>query len=119
MSKEGCPSSGLSPNATPAEQMAYWMREYGSRIPEIPPDLERVCPRCEAINPCTSAYTCLQCGHSLKRAKRVRGAPQHNPNIIDTSAQSCHLFRQMGRYMQISCYIMKSQHHMLQVRTFL
>lgn len=41
-------------------------------------NLERICPRCEAINPCTGVDTCIQCEESLEGARRTAHSTQHS-----------------------------------------
>ncbi len=66
------------------EQLADWWRQQlnqetgysGVRIPETPPQLERICPKCGAINPCTpSELNCGQCGHLLNGGERKTSTP--------------------------------------------
>jgi len=41
-------------------------------------DLERICPYCKVVNPCTGNDTCIQCNHSLKGAIRTTESTQHS-----------------------------------------
>jgi len=74
-------NSPTPPNGLSGEELADWWRRNGASMNRIDTlsDLERECPRCKAVNPCTGNTDCIQCGGSLKNAKRLRNSTRHTP----------------------------------------
>ena len=68
------------PNLSLKESTDWW-RKNGASMNNIETtsDLERICSRCHAINPCTGVDTCIQCEESLDGAKRTKESSQHSP----------------------------------------
>lgn len=77
--QEPMPPSDL----TPAEAEKWWKDQLkkegqGGKI-QILSDFERACPHCGAVNACTGIDECVQCSHSLEKAKRLKKDHRHTP----------------------------------------
>lgn len=74
-------NSPTPPNGLSVEQLAEWWRKMGAGMDRVKTlsDLERECPRCKAVNPCTGNTTCIQCGGSLRFARRLKNSTRHTP----------------------------------------
>jgi phage FluMu protein Com len=74
-------SNETPPPGLKGNDLAEWWRSQGANMDNVETlsDYERECPRCKGINPCTGVDHCIECGKSLKYARKIKNSNRHSP----------------------------------------